>query len=42
MVLLIDPDQKGLLVVVPEENQLKEVNKELSRDPRLDLVGNWT
>lgn len=32
VVLLIDPDQKGLLIVVPEENQLKEVNKELSRD----------
>lgn len=32
VVLLIDPDQKGLLVVVPEENQPKELNKELSRD----------
>lgn len=31
MVLLVDPDQKGLLIVVPEENQLKELNKELSR-----------
>lgn len=32
MVLLVDPDQEGLLVVVPEENQLKELNKELSGD----------
>lgn len=32
VVLLVDPDQKGLLIVVPEENQLKELNKELSRD----------
>ena len=32
VVLLIDPDQKGLLVVVPEENQPKELNKELSGD----------
>lgn len=32
VVLLIDPDQKGLLVVVPEEKQLKGLNKELSRD----------
>lgn len=32
VVLLVDPDQEGLLVVVPGENQLKELNKELSRD----------
>lgn len=31
VVLLIHPDQEGLLIVVPEENQLKELNKELSR-----------
>lgn len=30
MVLLIHPDQEGLLIVVPEGNQLKELNKELS------------
>lgn len=32
VVLLVDPDQEGLLVVVPEENRLKELNKEPSRD----------
>lgn len=31
VVLLIDPDQEGLLIVVPEEKQVKELNKELSR-----------
>lgn len=31
VVLLIHPDQEGLLIVVPEQNQPKEVNKELSR-----------
>lgn len=30
VVLLIHPDQEGLLSVVPEGNQLKELNKELS------------
>lgn len=30
VVLLIHPDQEGLLIVVPEGNQLKELNKELS------------
>lgn len=27
VVLLIHPDQEGLLIVVPEENQPKELNK---------------
>lgn len=31
VVLLIHPDQEGLLVVVPEEKQPKELNKELSK-----------
>ncbi len=30
VVLLIHPDQEGLLIVVPEEKQLEELNKELS------------
>lgn len=32
VVLLVDPDQEGLLVVVPEENRPRELNKELSGD----------
>lgn len=30
VVLLIHPDQEGLLVVVPEENKLRELNNKLS------------
>lgn len=30
VVLLIHPDQEGLLVVVPEENKLRELNNQLS------------
>lgn len=31
VVLLIHPDQEGLLIVVPEQVQLKGLNKELPR-----------